>query len=71
MKRISKVLAVLLGVMVTLAGCGSKQVNWDKYPEKPINLIISYAPGGGSDVMFNALKPFILLPVIQFLYLKI
>jgi tripartite-type tricarboxylate transporter receptor subunit TctC len=32
---------------------------WDKYPERPINLVICYSPGGGSDVMWNLVKPFI------------
>jgi len=29
------------------------------YPDKPINLIVSYAPGGGSDLVVRLLVPFI------------
>lgn len=50
MKRMSKVLAVLLlaPAMVLAA-----------YPDRPINMIVSYSPGGGTDLVARAIAPYI------------
>ena len=37
-------------VGATLAFSGSAYAQ-DKYPSKPIRMIVGYAPGGGSDIM--------------------
>lgn len=29
------------------------------YPEKPINMIVAYAPGGGTDLVARAIAPYI------------
>jgi len=50
MKRMSKVLAVLLlAPAMALAA----------YPDRPINMIVSYSPGGGTDLVARAIAPYI------------
>jgi tripartite-type tricarboxylate transporter receptor subunit TctC len=49
MKRISAILLPLVLVAVLLSGCGSR--GSAQFPDKPIQCIIPYAPGGGSDVL--------------------
>ena len=50
MKHIRKVLSVLMiAPAMALAA----------YPEKPINMIVSYSPGGGTDLIARAIAPFI------------
>lgn len=50
MKLVSKVLlALLLAPAAVLAA----------YPDKPINMIVSYSPGGGTDLVARAIAPFI------------
>jgi len=49
-KHIRKVLSVLMiAPAMALAA----------YPEKPINMIVSYSPGGGTDLIARAIAPFI------------
>ncbi|MDR1933389.1 MAG: tripartite tricarboxylate transporter substrate binding protein [Spirochaetales bacterium] len=52
-----KILAILLTLLVSAAlftGCGSKGAD-PNFPEKPVQCIIPYAPGGGSDVLTRAI----------------
>lgn len=49
--------ALIAGVIgATLAFGGAAQAQ-DKYPSKPIRMIIGYAPGGGSDIMGRLMAP--------------
>jgi tripartite-type tricarboxylate transporter receptor subunit TctC len=56
------------GILRKLAGCAcimvlglglAPGISAAAYPEKPINLIIAYAPGGGSDLVMRTLAPYI------------
>ncbi|MCG0278744.1 MAG: tripartite tricarboxylate transporter substrate binding protein [Thermanaeromonas sp.] len=52
-------LLIFLGIAALIlvsAGCGSKQ---EKYPTKPINVIVAYAAGGGTDVGARTLLPYV------------
>ncbi len=53
MRRSCSVLVVALAVAVALAGLAQAQ----DYPRKPINVLIGFAPGGGSDVMLSMVRP--------------
>lgn len=46
---------IVLGIVLGLA----PGLSTAAYPEKPINLIIAYAPGGGSDLVMRTLAPYI------------
>ena len=46
-----------MGVSIVAAGLASAA--HAAYPERPINMIVSYAPGGGTDLVARALAPFI------------
>lgn len=50
MKQVRKILAVLLA---------SPAIALAAYPEKPINMIVSYSPGGGTDLIARAIAPYI------------
>jgi tripartite-type tricarboxylate transporter receptor subunit TctC len=57
MKNVRKLVIGILLIsllVMTLGGCGSKEVAKDDYPTKPIKVIIPYAAGGNSDM--NARK---------------
>jgi tripartite-type tricarboxylate transporter receptor subunit TctC len=72
MKKILSVsIAAILALSITACGGGAKQpaasspkeepkkeASKEKWPTKPINLIISYAAGGGTDVGARILAPF-------------
>jgi putative tricarboxylic transport membrane protein len=49
------VVAVVLSFAVFFGGIGS--VTAAEYPRKPINVLIGFAPGGGSDVMLSMVRP--------------
>lgn len=54
-------LAVCL-VLVLVAGCGGSSTTpakKDQYPSKPINVIVSFAAGGGTDLGARVLLPFV------------
>jgi tripartite-type tricarboxylate transporter receptor subunit TctC len=53
MRRSSCILVVALAAVVALAGLAQAQ----DYPRKPINVLIGFAPGGGSDVMLSMVRP--------------
>lgn len=45
---------------VLLAGCGSKETAKEvKYPEKPINVLQGFKPGGGSDTLAQLTQPYL------------
>jgi tripartite-type tricarboxylate transporter receptor subunit TctC len=47
-----------LVVSAIFAGCGGQQAGKaEKWPTRPITLIVGFAPGGGMDVMCRALAP--------------
>ena len=45
---------LLFAVLVFLSGAA-----FAAYPEKPINLIVAYSPGGGTDLIARAIAPFL------------
>lgn len=47
--------ALVLLLVVTMACAGFSQAA--EYPRKPINVLIGFAPGGGSDVMLSMVRP--------------
>lgn len=52
-------LALIAGAALTVgAGFGAAQAQ-GSYPQHPINMIVSYGPGGGTDLTARALAPFI------------
>jgi putative tricarboxylic transport membrane protein len=53
--RTKLTLAVLVAVAVALAMVAGAQAA--EYPRKPINVLIGFAPGGGSDVMLTMVRP--------------
>ncbi|QNB48060.1 tripartite tricarboxylate transporter substrate binding protein [Thermanaerosceptrum fracticalcis] len=66
MRKNSKLLAlavICLFTLAILAGCGGGEKGAakkdDKYPSKPINVIVSYAAGGGTDVGARILLPYV------------
>ncbi len=52
--RFTTVSAALLAAVLT-ADNALAQRNADKYPIKPIRLIVPFAPGGGTDIVARAL----------------
>ena len=52
--RKTKLFAGMLGVVL---GCSGVVQAQDKYPVKPIRMIVGYAPGGGSDIMARLIAP--------------
>ena len=51
-KKFLAVLTLLLSLLLVACGGEKKaeEVNTDTYPEKPVNVIIAYKTGGGTDV---------------------
>jgi tripartite-type tricarboxylate transporter receptor subunit TctC len=54
MMQQTKLLAGMLGVVLSCSGFVQAQ---EKYPVKPIRMIVGYAPGGGSDIMGRLIAP--------------
>jgi tripartite-type tricarboxylate transporter receptor subunit TctC len=50
-----KLLISVLGVL--LCFCGSAFAQEQKFPTKPIRMVVGYAPGGGSDIMGRLIAP--------------
>lgn len=64
MKKISKILAIVSSIVLTatsFTGCGVKNASGN-YPTKPIQVIVPFAPGGGSDIITRAIMKYIELP---------
>jgi len=53
MRRHTRILVLALTFAVALAGLAQAA----EYPRKPINVLIGFAPGGGSDVMLSMVRP--------------
>jgi tripartite-type tricarboxylate transporter receptor subunit TctC len=49
----------LIAAALSVAAMGFSSVAQAAYPERPINMIVSYAPGGGTDLVARALAPYI------------
>ena len=52
-KKVKIIIAVILGI----AACGPSWATWPD--DKPIEVVIGFAPGGGTDVMARKLLPFV------------
>ncbi len=52
-----KLLISVVGVFLCFSGSAFAQAQ--KYPTKPIRLVVGYAPGGGSDIMARLIAPHI------------
>ena len=50
-KRILLVFTVLLSLLLVACGGEKKEANPEAYPEKPVNVIIAYKAGGGTDML--------------------
>lgn len=50
-------LAFLTALAAGLAGPASAQSNASNFPNRPIRLIVPYAPGGGTDLVMRAIAP--------------
>ncbi len=67
MKKITKILALTSALAIMTAaitGCGKNSGGSGKasYPTKPVQVIIPFAPGGGSDILTRAIMKHIELP---------
>jgi tripartite-type tricarboxylate transporter receptor subunit TctC len=51
--------AGLFAAGFTVAALAATPTAYAAYPEHPINMIVSYAPGGGTDLVARALAPYI------------
>lgn len=58
-KIISLVISAFMAV--SLSACGEKSSS-DPYPNQPVQVIIPYAPGGGSDILTRTIMEYIELP---------
>lgn len=64
MKKISKILTIVSSIVLvatSFTGCGVKNASGN-YPTKPIQVIVPFAPGGGSDIITRAIMKYIELP---------
>jgi tripartite-type tricarboxylate transporter receptor subunit TctC len=48
---------LIAGVLGVVLGCSGAVFAQDKYPTKPIRMVVGYAPGGGSDIMGRLIAP--------------
>jgi putative tricarboxylic transport membrane protein len=53
MRKYTRILVPALAFAIALAGLAQAA----EYPRKPINVLIGFAPGGGSDVMLSMVRP--------------
>jgi len=49
--RVARALVVAMAAAVLGASGGRAQATADKYPEKPIKIIVPFAPGGSVDIL--------------------
>jgi tripartite-type tricarboxylate transporter receptor subunit TctC len=58
--RFFVLLSIIMILSVMLVGCGSKETAKEvKYPEKPINVLQGFKPGGGSDTLAQLTQPYL------------
>lgn len=48
---------LMMAALVAVLGCSGFAAAQEKYPIKPIRMIVGYAPGGGSDIMGRLIAP--------------
>lgn len=48
---------LMMAALGAALGCSGLAVAQEKYPVKPIRMIVGYAPGGGSDIMGRLIAP--------------
>jgi len=59
-KKTLAVCLVLCLVLLLVAGCGGNApAKKDQYPSKPVNVIVSFAAGGGTDLGARVLLPYV------------
>jgi tripartite-type tricarboxylate transporter receptor subunit TctC len=49
-KRYFLIIGLLLSISLLAAGCGGGKSSQADYPNKPVNLIVAYGAGGGTDI---------------------
>lgn len=58
--RIFSLLSVIMILSLVLGGCGNDQTGGEvNYPEKPINVLQGFKPGGGSDTLAQLTQPYL------------
>ena len=59
-KRFLTLLSIIMVFSLLLIGCTSNQtVSGVDYPEKPINVLQGFKPGGGSDTLAQLTQPYL------------
>ncbi len=58
MKKIVKCYGFLFGTVLAALGLSGQSVAAD-YPERPITMIVAYAPGGGTDLVARLIAPYV------------
>ena len=53
MRKSVRLVAIVTSLVILVAGAAQAA----EYPRKPINVLIGFAPGGGSDVMLSMVRP--------------
>jgi tripartite-type tricarboxylate transporter receptor subunit TctC len=48
---------LIAGIVGATHAYGGTAYSQEKYPNKPIRMIVGYAPGGGSDIMGRLIAP--------------
>lgn len=61
LKKMLKISACIASAAFLLAGCSSGGKK-EEYPTKAINVIVPFAPGGGSDVLTRSMMEYLKLP---------
>lgn len=62
MNKVIKAGVCTVAAALLLCGCQSGGAKKEDYPTKPINVIVPFAPGGGSDVLTRSMMEYLKLP---------
>lgn len=54
-----KIIVSICCVLIFLGLASELTMADSKYPSKPIDIIVPYAPGGGTDIMFRTIEKII------------